>query len=121
MSSTHHALRDEPGYLDESYKLRSTICFALVAYFLYRETPAFLAFPSDKFLLEEPGVLVRPNHPIALRCMVSESEHANIEGVDELELSPREWRTVLYHSLALGPFLESLHCDEFGGKKGLKE
>lgn len=105
MSGTHYALRNKPGYLDQSYKFCSVICFALVAYFLHRETPAGLTFPFNKTLLEQPGVLVRPNHSITLGRAISESEHANIEGVDEFELTSRECRAVFYHSSALRPFL----------------
>ena len=121
MSGTYYALRNEPGHLDQSYKLRSTICFAHVAYFLHRETPARLAFPFNKLLLEQPGVLVRPNHPIAQGRAVSESEHADIEGVDELELSSRECRALFYHSSALRPFLESFHCYKLRREYGFEE
>jgi hypothetical protein len=105
MSGTHYALRNKPGYLDETDKLCNAICFVLVTYSLHRKTPARSAFPFNKILLEQPGVLVRPNHPVALGRAVSESEHADIEGVDELELTACECRAVFYHSLALRPFL----------------
>lgn len=35
-----------------------------------------------------------PNRPVALRRAVSKSEHADIEGMDKLELSSRDCRAV---------------------------
>jgi hypothetical protein len=52
MSSTHYALCNKPGYLDETNKFCNAICFVLVTYSLHRKALARLAFPFNKILLE---------------------------------------------------------------------
>ena len=121
MSSAHYTLRNKPGHLDQSYKLCRTISLTYVANLPFREAPTRLVCPTNMALLEQPDILVRPNNSISSGRAISESEHADIEGVNELELSYRDRRAVSNHSSALSPFLESFHRYKFRRWYGLEE
>ena len=116
MSSANYALSDEPEYLEKGHQLRSTICITFVAYLLLRKTPDCVVLPVNQALLEHPSVLIRPYDSFGTSGgSVSEGKHADVEGMDELEVSSSELCAILFHPSALRPLLESLHGYQFWG------
>ena len=72
-------------------------------------------------MLQEPGVLVRPDDFIAAWRAVALSEHADVECVDAAKLSVCEFLAIGLHPPTLGPFLEPFHGDQFRCENGLEK
>jgi len=61
-----------------------TVCVALIDDILLRQSPESVIIPVDETLFQKPGILIRPDHFLALSGAVPKSEHANIESVNKL-------------------------------------
>jgi hypothetical protein len=74
VGNTHHVLGNKPGHLEKSYKLRSTIPFALAMDVFFRKVSAGVVFPIDRPMLKTPGVSVRSNCPVSSRRSILKRE-----------------------------------------------
>ncbi len=84
MDASHDVLRHEPGDLAEREQLHGAVCVALIDDILLRQSPESVIIPVDETLFQKPGILIRPDHFLALSGAVPKSEHANIESVNKL-------------------------------------
>lgn len=121
MYSAHDTLCHEPENLTEGYQFHGAVCIALVPDYSFVEAPTCVVSPINKTLLEQPGVLVRPDHPIATLSSIPESEHADIESMDELKIISCDFHAVSPHPPALSPFLQPFNSYELGREDGLDE
>jgi hypothetical protein len=106
--------------LGRTPQLHNAIRITLVAYVL-TQAPQCMLFPVDQTFLKQLDVLARPYHPLTPWRAVSESEHTDIEGMNELEASSHQYCRVLHHLLRLAPFMECLNGYKLRRDGGLKE
>jgi hypothetical protein len=105
MGSAHDTLCHEPENLTESYQFHGAVCIALAPDHPFAETPNCVVPPINETLLQQLGVLIQPNYFIPTICSIPESEHANVESMDEIESVSRDFHALFLHLPALSPSL----------------